>query len=485
MLAGLLSFGFAAPEPAAGLSGSQASDSLVIDLDRIFSDPVLARALVGVRVESLRTGQMLYAHESNKLVMPASNMKLLTMSVAAERLGWDFKFETRLEAAGAIENGTLHGDLIVIGGGDPSIASRDFGPAPLFDEWADKLLQEGIRRIDGRLIGNDDFFDDEGLGAGWAWDYLAAGYAAPTGALSYNENVAIVRAWPGKAAGDPVRIDLSPPGHFLDVANELTTGAAGSPPNIDLLRLPGSSRLLVRGSLPAGADVVVRTAAVDNPTLFFVEGLRLALAGRGISVRGGSWDVDDLVEPPATSAHRLVARRESLPLSAIAGYFLKVSQNFYGETILKTLGRVAAGAGTTAAGRKVVRDTLVSWGVPEDSFVMYDGSGLSRYNYVTADTIVAILKHAWTADRLRGPFLAALPVAGRDGTLDARMKGTVLDARVQAKTGTIANVRSLSGFLETRSGERIVFSMIANHFTAPSTEVDAVVERALARLAAR
>lgn len=460
-------------------------DPLTADLDRIFADPVLARALVGVRVESLRDGRVLYARDSAKLVMPASNMKVLTVSVAAERLGWDFKYETRLESAGAISDGILHGDLIVVGGGDPTISAQDFGPAPMFGEWAEALSQAGIRRVDGRLIGDDNYFDDEGLGAGWAWDYLGAGYAAPSGALSYNENVAVVRVSPGKAAGDPVTLDLTPPGHGLEVTNELATGAPGSAVTIDFLRLPGSARLTIRGHVPAGGAVAVRTTAVDNPTRFFAEGLRLALAARGIAVTGGAWDIDDVTPPPVTSARRVIARRESLPLSAVAAYFMKVSQNYYAETILKTIGRVVGGAGTTEAGRTVVRETLAPWGVPADAFVMYDGSGLSRYNYVTADTMVAILKHMWQDERLRGPFVAALPVAGHDGTLDTRMKGTVLDARVEAKTGTISNVRSLSGYLETKSGERIVFSMISNHFTAPSSQIDAVVERALTRIAER
>ena len=164
---------------------------------------------------------------------------------------------------------------------------------------------------------------------------------------------------------------------------------------------------------------------------------------------------------------------------------MKASQNFYAETILKTLGRSVEGMGTSDAGRKVVRDTLASWNVPADAVVVYDGSGLSRYNYVTTGAIVQILKRMWTNDRFRGSFAAAMPVAGHDGTLQTRMKGTILDARVEAKTGTISNVRALSGYLETQSGERIVFSMIANHFTAPTSQIDAVVERALVRLAQR
>ena len=181
-------------------------------------------------------------------------------------------------------------------------------------------------------------------------------------------------------------------------------------------------------------------------------------------------------------SRRRIALRQSPPLSAMAGYFLKVSQNFYGEMILKTLGHAAGGAGTMNTGRAVVRDTLAKWGVPPDSFVMFDGSGLSRYNYVTSDTIVTILEHVWRDERLRGAFVAALPIAGRDGTLESRMKDTILDGRVEAKTGTIANARALSGYLFTASGTRLVFSIITNNFTASSAEVDAVVERMLARL---
>ena len=457
------------------------------DLDRIFDDPIFDRALVGVRVESLAvpSARPLYDRNGAKLVMPASNMKLLTLAVAAERLGWDFTYETRLEANGPIADGTLQGDLVVVGGGDPSIGSQDLGPAALFGAWADALSQAGVRRVGGRLVGDDHAFDAEGLGAGWSWDYLSAGYAAPSGALSYNENVALVRVWPGKAPGDPVGVALSPPGHLLVVTNDLTTGEPGSDVTVTLVRLPGSPHLVIHGSVPAGGGVILRTAAVDNPTRFFVEGLRLALAERGIAVSGGAWDIDDLAVAPAAAPRRTLARRESPPLSALAGYFVKVSQNLYGETLLKTLGRTATTPGTAESGRLAVRETLSRWGIPPDSFVVYDGSGLSRYDYVTADTIVAILTHMWRDERLRGPFVAALPISGRDGTLEARMKGSVLDGRVQAKTGSIANVRALSGYLITQSGERLVFSMIANNFTAPAAEVDAVVEKALARLADR
>jgi D-alanyl-D-alanine carboxypeptidase/D-alanyl-D-alanine-endopeptidase (penicillin-binding protein 4) len=153
--------------------------------------------------------------------------------------------------------------------------------------------------------------------------------------------------------------------------------------------------------------------------------------------------------------------------------------------LLKAVGRAAGKEGSAEGGRQAARDTLAAWGITADSFVMRDGSGLSRYDYVTADAIVALLKHVWHDERLRGPFVAALPVGAHDGTLANRMKNTALARRVQAKTGTIANMRSLSGFLETNSGERIVFSIIANHFTAANSEIDAVAEKVLMRLVTR
>ena len=186
---------------------AQAPDpALAADLDRIFSDPILARALMGVRVESLRTGQTLYQRDSGKLVVPASNMKIVTMAVAAERLGWDFTYETKLEATGVNRDGVLQGDLVVTGTGDPSIGSHDSGPAMLFDQWGDALVKAGIGRVNGRIIGDDSAFDDDGIGPGWAWDYLADGYAARSGALSYNENVAVVRMTTGPPAGTLPRI---------------------------------------------------------------------------------------------------------------------------------------------------------------------------------------------------------------------------------------------------------------------------------------
>ena len=205
----------------------------------------------------------------------------------------------------------------------------------------------------------------------------------------------------------------------------------------------------------------------------------------GILVRDGAFDLDEITTPPAGETRTLIAKRTSPPLSLIGAYFMKESQNYIAETLFKTLGKVVKGEGTADAAHAVVAETLTSWGVPADSIVMRDGSGLSRYNYLTTNAIVTALTRMWKNEALRGPFAAALPVAAHDGTLSSRMKNTWLDGHVQAKTGTISNVRSLSGYLETKSGERIVFSIIGNHFTVPSSQIDAIAEKALALVAER
>lgn len=476
---------------AVAASGSSAADissegpsasSLQRDLDRIFDVPALSGATLAVHVESLSTGRLLYSKANTLRVMPASVMKILTVTAAADLLGWDHRFETRLETAGRIEDGALQGDLIISGDGDPSIAARDLRGAPLFDEWADVLRTAGVTRINGRLVGDDNAFDDEPLGAGWAWDYLSAGYAAPSGALSYNENVVVVRLAPGARSGDPAIVEIGPPGHGLTPDVAVTTGPAGSAANVSISRAPGSLVVTVRGSIPAGGPTAIRTTTIVNPTTFFVEGLRVALAARGIGVSGGAWDIDDLQDVPAPASRRTLARHQSEPLSSLAGYAMKVSQNFYGEMLLKASGRSAGMPGSTERGRQAVSRVLAEWGIDASSLVMYDGSGLSRYNYVSASLLAGVLKRAWTDERIRGPFVASLPVGGHDGTLEARMRTPALDRRVQAKTGTISNVRSLAGYVERNSGEKLVFVLIANHFTSPNAAIDAVMEQALARL---
>ena len=251
------------------------------------------RGVWGVDVRSLDSGERLYSLNAGKLMMPASNMKILTVAAGAEVLGWDYRFTTTLETAGTIAGGVLRGDLFVRSNGDPSINTREGRADAVLYEWARALQAAGISSIEGRIIGDDQAFDDEGIGAGWAWDYLQYGYAAPVGALEFNENVATLTIAPGAAAGDPVFVRLTP-GSGLAMLNRASTGPAGSEDTLDYRRHLDRATLEVTGSMPAGSAETTRNVAVVNPTLFFAQAVKDGLAARGIAVSGEAADLDDV-----------------------------------------------------------------------------------------------------------------------------------------------------------------------------------------------
>jgi D-alanyl-D-alanine carboxypeptidase/D-alanyl-D-alanine-endopeptidase (penicillin-binding protein 4) len=460
---------------------SPAERQLAADLSSIFGANVMAQAQWGVEVRSLDSGRTLFALNPDKLLMPASNMKIVTLAAPAGTLGWDYRFATTLETAAPIEAGVLAGDLVVRGTGDPTINTRNGRAAQVFDEWASALKAAGISRIDGNIVGDDNAFDDAWLGAGWAWDYLQYDYAAPVGALEYNEDFADLVVTPGTREGDPVFLELTP-GSGLRLFNRAVTGPVGSTTTLDYVRHLEEPVLEVTGTVPEGATPLRREVAVVNPTIFFVQALKDALIARGIEVTGRAVDGDDLVPVIPPAERRALARLDSPPLSDIAAVLMKVSQNLYAETLLKAVGAAHGGLGTTEGGRLATHALLASWGVPDSSYVQVDGSGLSRYDYVTADVLVTILSRLYADEAHRAAFLATFPIAGRDGTMEKRLRKTRAEGNALAKTGSIANVRTLSGFVRTRDGEMLAFSILGNNFAVPGSTVTWIADLAVETL---
>src|SRR4051812_27517161 len=325
--------------------------SLRADIDAVLAQPQLARGYWGVLIKSLKTDETLYTQNAGKLMMPASNMKIVTLAAAAEKLGWDYTYETKVFASGAVNGGVLDGDIVVAGSGDPSLSATDGIADRVFADWARRLKDRGIRAVSGRVIGDDNGFEKETLGSGWMWDDLSDYDSAGVGALQYNENAVRVSIVPGPAAGDAAGVTLTPAGSGLTVASSVTTGAPGTPASIAPYRLPGSTRLTLAGSLAADAPPYTFRVSVDNPTQFFVTTLRSALIANGIDVRGPAVDVDDVRDAPAVSGAPLIAYR-SAPLSELAVRLMKVSQNQYAETFLKTLSAAPGVIPTAAAGWK-------------------------------------------------------------------------------------------------------------------------------------
>ena len=456
--------------PAAHPPAPPTRASLQRDLDAVLAAPILARSHWSVLVKSLDRGDVIYAHNPGKLVLPASNMKVFTLAAAAERLGWDYRFETTLESDAPIVAGVLQGDLVVRGSGDPSIDEHDAVARKTFDEWAEQLKGAGIIAIAGDIVGDDRAFVDNELGRAWEWDDLVYGFAAPVSALVYNEAVVRIAARPGAKAGDPAIIEVSPPaGHGLTIVNHAVTGAAGEPDTFDARRQHGSAVLELMGTVPLGIEEPTGVnASVDDPSMFFVQSLRSALIARGIRVEGSAFVA-------ASTSTRVLARHRSAPLAELARRFLKISQNLYGELLVKTVGR-AAGEGSWARGQQAIGETFDAWGVPRDAYMLADGSGLSRMNFVSAEALVTVLGHIYADPRHRETFMQALPVGGQDGTLRNRLKASWTAGHVHTKTGSLTGGRALSGYLTTRSGETLAFAIVANNFNLPAWRIERVID---------
>lgn len=460
---------------------SRRERALWSDLNHVFHAPAMAQGIWGVEVKSLDSGKILYALNSRTLMMPASNMKILTLAAAGETLGWDYRFTTKLEATAPVVGGMLQGDLIVVGGGDPTINSRDDRASHVLDEWAAALRAAGIDRIQGSIVPDGSAFEETQLGQGWSWDYLQYGYAAPVSALEFNENTSTLLVSPGPAAGDQARIEL-PPDTGLGVVHHVVTGPAGSDTRIEYVRSPNDHWIDVSGSIALDATPVTRDVAVSNPSRYFARMTMNGLVSRGIAI---GQPVADNLDPGALTpaARRVLVESKSPPLRDIAATMMKVSQNLYAETLLKQVGAVkSGGTATTDAGRAAALDLFTRWNIPA-SYAQADGSGLSRYDFVTADMLVTILEHMFRDPRHHDAFTAALAIAGQDGTVASRLKNTRADGNALIKTGSISNVRALSGYVRTRDRETLAFSMLANAFTIPPATVNWIADVAVEELA--
>ncbi len=483
----IVSAGACAPA-GAGPGGPEpigATAALRLELKETFADPAFRNANWGVMVQSIETGEILYRQNAEKLFMPASNNKLVTAAVALTRLGPDHRFRTRIAAtARPGADGTLSGDLVVVGGGDPAISERfhDDDPLAVFRFWADSLRARGVERISGNIVGDDNLFDDVHLGPGWAWDYLDAYYAAEIGALLYNEGAVTYRILPGDSLGVAAKLVSLPPTDYLALDADIVTVADSVGVSVRAERRPFTNQARLWGSIWIGQDTVTRYIAPHDPTLFFVTVLRETLEAQGLDVVGPAIDADSLgAYPPADTLVTLFIH-ESPTLAEIVKPFLKRSQNQIGEMLLRYLGAVETDTGSVAAGRRAVEGTLTDWGIPESSYIYVDGSGLSRYNYLSPEAIVRLLRVMARRPEFE-VFYDALPIAGVDGTLRSRMKGTRAEGNARAKTGYISNSRALSGYVTTLDGELLAFSMIVNNFDESVDAAEYLQDLAIERLA--
>ncbi len=460
---------------SSGFAGDMERAGLVKQLDQLFDAPIWSNAQWGVQVLDLDTSEILYQRQPGKAFLPASNLKLYTTAAAIKTLGTNYRYETKLYANGPVlKDGTLKGDLVVVGSGDPSISGRynpDLPTTAILHQWAKAVREAGIRRIEGAIIGDDDCFDDQPRAGTWQLDYYQEWYAAESSGLAINENCWDVTITPADRAGKRARLLVELPTKYVTFKNEvLTTVAKGKPEEdleIEIYRPLDKNEVRLKGEIPADHVPYKLWGSVHNGTLWTVTLLKEELERQGVRVKGGAVDVDDLPNKEKRlrrDAWRLLHTHVSPPLWQLIAIVNKPSQNFYADQLLKTLGYMKYGQGSFSAGERVVREFLNSAGIETTSLRMMDGSGLSRQNLVEPRMTVSLLAFMlWQPEGQA--YYDSLPIAGVDGTLRKRMKGTAAEGKVHAKTGYIGRVRCLSGYATTRDNHRLAFSMMVNNYT--------------------
>lgn len=446
---------------------------LASEIDKTLNSPFVAHGIQGVLVRSLRDGRVVYEKNSNLAFVPASNMKLIVSAACLDLLGADYRMVTRLFVSGDVTSeGTLTGSLHIVGGGDPVLKVDHL------KEMMERVKETGIRVINGDIVADDTLFDDIRLGPNWGWDDEPYYYAAQISALNLNKNVVEVWVRPGQTAGAPAVVTLNPSTSYMTISNQCVTSKAGGDKSVMVNRVHGQNIIRVVGSVSADykPSVAEELISVDDPTLYTCHVLMEMLQREGVQVRG------QIRRGACPQNARLVATHYSPPLSEIIAFLNKPSDNLIAECLLKTLGVRFKGKGTIESGIEVEVQFLKRIGLDMTAIGIVDGSGLSRQNLVSPKNLVALLTYMYRHKHSE-IFVSSLPIAGVDGTLKNRMKGTDCEKNVWAKTGYLNRVSTISGFMKTKAGEPLVFSIMMNNHLCKNRDATAVQDRILGILA--
>ena len=438
----------------------------------------------GLLVADAETGATLYEKNANDYFLPASNMKLLTSALALDTLGPEYRFRTTLETNGALgPDGKLSGDLVLVGRGDPNLSNRKFPyetkeefegpPEKALAELADAIAARGVKEITGDVVGDDSYFPRERYPDGWEIDDMVWEYGAAISAIVVDDNTVTLTLTPSEKAGGTVAAVVEPATREFVVKNEVTTIGAKEKQDLRLTREPGGDTVIVSGVMPAGSAPRKLLLAIQEPALHAANLLAQLLRDREIKIGGG---VRAQHEPdPGEATRTVLAEHLSIPLKDSVKLVNKISQNLHTEVLLRTAARQQGRWATPEDLQKFPQAFYAKAGIQDGEVIQTDGSGLSRHDLVTPRAFVALLEYAQKQPWFPS-FLASLPVAGTDGTLNERMKVPPLAGKVNAKTGSVTHVRTLSGYAETPGGRKLIFSFLSNNQGAKNHEVHSAID---------
>jgi D-alanyl-D-alanine carboxypeptidase/D-alanyl-D-alanine-endopeptidase (penicillin-binding protein 4) len=424
------------------------------EINSILSDSLFLPVHTGVKIVSLRSGQVLYDRESKFLMNPASNMKLLTSAAALSILDTGYQFSTVVYSDGYFSDSVLIGDLYIKGFGDPDLTTDDLNSISAV------IRTSGVNRITGNVIADNSYFDNEYWGSGWMWDDDLDPDAPYISSLSVNGDCVSVSV--GRTLQDSTIVSVIPElgPDFISVISDVGWSPDSVQNPLKLKRLTADRRniILAKGELPRFGSPFSQRISLRYPHLYAAQLFRESLRRRNVAVDGG---VAAGIAPPGIKIIASYAR----PIDKVINRMNKISDNLSAENILKIMGAATAGApGTAKNGIFAIKKYLPTVGIDTTRISIADGSGVSRYNLLSADQLVRLLAGVYRQPRIFQMFYNSLPVAGVDGTLAGRMDNTAAASNLRAKTGTLNGVSCLSGYVQTRDAELLAFSVMMQNF---------------------
>lgn len=450
-------------------------------IEQILHDERLKGTTIGINILSAKSGKLMYDHFGDFRLRPASNMKLLTAAAALETLGEQYRFTTEVLTDGVVKGNVLHGNLYLKGKGDPTLLKVDF------DHFADVLKQKGIHQIRGQLIGDDTWYDQVRLAMDVPWSDESYYYGSQVSALTispdqdYDTGTVIVEVTPATKSEKPANVKVTPNTDYVKIINKTKTVAKDGQKKITIEREHSSNTVIVEGTIPQGGSGEREWIAVENPTNYAVNLFKQALFEKDITFIGGG----KIKQGKTPNNSSLLAEKKSMPLKQILIPFMKLSNNGHAEMLAKEMGRVVHNEGSWDKGLDVIHTTMTKFGVNSNTLLLRDASGISHVTMVPAKEISKLLFVAQSKSWYPS-FVASLPVAGDadrfvGGALRNRLKEANLKGNVKAKTGSITGVSSLAGYMTTKSGEPIIFTIIINNFIASNvTDIEDQIVKAIA-----
>jgi D-alanyl-D-alanine carboxypeptidase/D-alanyl-D-alanine-endopeptidase (penicillin-binding protein 4) len=421
--------------------------------------PKLQGAVIGVNVCDAVTGNHFYHHNPSTRLHPASNMKLLTAAAALETLGKGHVFTTEIWIDGEIINHELQGNLYIKGMGDPTLLPKDL------DQFADQIYNlHGIRSISGHVVADDVWFDDVRLSRDLNWDDEHYYYGAQVSALTlspntdYDAGTVMIEVRPGTSEGEGAHVTVFPDTAYVQIDNHgITVENSAKETELEIVRRHGENAIVVKGNLAIGSEPIKAWIAIWEPTKYVLQVFAEKLTQVGVKIKG-SMEVGCVPQ----HARRLI-QRHSMPLKDLLIPFMKLSNNGHAEILVKEMGKHVKGEGSWAAGMDVLLTEIAKFGVDPAAVLLRDGSGISHVNLIPPDQLTNLLFHVQSKPWFDA-FYHSLPISGqKDRMVGGTLRERLDKINVHAKTGTILGVSTLSGYMQTESGKRLIFSIMLNN----------------------